>query len=92
MRVLNKRTDRIPTGAVYVGRPSIFGNPFPLTKRTTRAAVIVKHRAWFLERASRDLVFIAALRKLQEATALVCFCAPDPCHADVIAEWVETHR
>ena len=26
-RVLNKRTDKIPSDAVYVGRPSKWGNP-----------------------------------------------------------------
>ncbi len=31
-RVLNKRTDTIPPSAVYVGRPSKWGNPYIIGK------------------------------------------------------------
>lgn len=90
--VLNRKTDTIPKGAVYVGRPSSFGNPFPIRGANTREVVIEKYRRWFEYKATRDLVFMAALRKLRTATALVCFCRPLACHGTVIAEWLEKDR
>lgn len=90
--VLNRRTDKIPKGAVSVSRPSIFGNPFPIRGNNTREVVIGKYRKWFEEKAKNDLVFMAALRKLKSATALVCWCAPERCHAEVIVEWLENHK
>jgi hypothetical protein len=37
-RIQRKRTKgwKIPEGAVYVGRPTIYGNPFHLTLRARR--------------------------------------------------------
>jgi hypothetical protein len=89
--VLNKKTDVIPKGAVYIGRPSPFGNPFPIRGANTRDVVVDKFKWYFLRRAKEDLVFRGAIKMLkQEATALVCFCAPLKCHGDVIAEYLET--
>ena len=47
-RVLNRRTDTIPPGAVYVGRPSKWGNPFTHLSGTTLAQFRVKtvRRRW----------------------------------------------
>ncbi|NIQ80601.1 MAG: DUF4326 domain-containing protein [Anaerolineae bacterium] len=86
VKVLNKKKDKIPKGAVYVGRPSIYGNPFPLRKGRSREEVIEKFRLYFEERAKSDLVFMAALKKIVDAPTLVCFCAPERCHAEVIRD------
>jgi hypothetical protein len=41
-----RRADRrVPDGAVYVGRPTIFSNPFP-AKRFGHARSILLHRRW----------------------------------------------
>ena len=91
--VLNKKVDKIPKGAVYIGRPSPFGNPFPIKGANTREVVIEKFRKYFLHRAGDDRVFMAALKNLKrDATALVCFCSPLPCHGGVIAEYLETMK
>ena len=91
--VLNKKSDVIPKGAVYIGRPSPFGNPFPIKGVNTREVVIEKFRKYFLHRAGDDRVFMGALRMLRkEATALVCFCSPLKCHGDVIAEYLKTMK
>jgi hypothetical protein len=89
IQVLNKKLDKVPKGAVYIGRPSIYGNPYPLRGKATRDEVIRKFKWYFLRRVETDLVFMAAVRKLKTATALVCFCAPEACHGDVIAEYVD---
>ena len=39
-KVLNKRVDGMPPAAVYIGRPSIWGNPFVIGKDGSRDAVI----------------------------------------------------
>ncbi len=78
--VLNKRTHGVPTGAVYIGRGSPWGNPFVIGRDGDRAAVIAKYRAWMdaqpelVDRARREL----------GGKDLVCFCAPLPCHGDFL--------
>jgi len=89
IQVLNKKSDVIPKGAVYIGRPSVFGNPFPVTKKQVRHIAVEKFRVYFAERSKNDRVFMAALQKLKTATALVCFCKPEACHGDIIAEYLE---
>lgn len=79
-RVLNKRHDGVPPGAVYVGRPTKWGNPFGLADGT-REDVIARFREHLL--GSPDL--LAALPELR-GRDLVCWCAPLPCHADVLLE------
>jgi len=89
MKILNKRRDPIPEGAVYVGRPSPFGNPFVIGKDGTREEVVGKYRRRFEELTQTDPEFVLELEKLRSATGLVCWCAPLGCHASVIAEYLE---
>ena len=91
MKVLNKRTDPIPEGAAYVGRPSIFGNPFVIGKDGSRKEVVEKYRRRF-EEMLNDPGFVLALEGLRSATALVCWCAPLECHVSVIVEYLERTR
>jgi hypothetical protein len=81
-KVLNKRTDKIPADAVYVGRPSKWGNPFVIGRDGSRNEVIRLYRAHILA-----MVKIGSL-DLTELTGkdLVCWCSPLPCHADVLLE------
>jgi len=79
-RVLNKRTDKIPSDAIYVGRPSKWGNPFKIGRDGNRKEVIEKYRRW--------IEHVDFLEDISELTGkdLVCWCAPLPCHADVLLE------
>ena len=67
---------------VYIGRPSVWGNPFVIGRDGDRAEVIAKYRAWLLarphlvERAKREL----------KGKVLGCWCSPQACHGDVLAE------
>lgn len=85
-RVLNRRTDTIPEDAIYVGRPSKWGNPYhvgaraPGGKRWTREQVIAAY-----ERLLRDTGLIKDIGELR-GHDLVCWCAPLACHADVLLE------
>jgi hypothetical protein len=82
MRVYNKSHERPPASAVYVGRPTKWGNPFVIGKHGTRAEVIAKYKEYLKSRP--DL--IEAARKELRGKDLVCWCAPCACHADVLME------
>lgn len=87
--VLNKRTDKIPPGAVLVDRTTKWGNifkigqPHPRTgKPMTRKDVIAEYADWL------DGMVFNGLLDLGELTGkdLVGWCAPLPCHADILLE------
>ena len=82
-RIQRKRSKgwRMPGNAVYVGRPSIWGNPF---------STAAEFREWL----SGDLIAIeleerrkTILKRIQELRGkdLACWCSPGRvCHADVL--------
>lgn len=78
-KVLNKRVCGQCPGAVYVGRGSKWGNPFVIGRDGDRATVIARYERWL--RGQHHL-----LRALDELKAkdLICFCAPQACHADLL--------
>lgn len=80
--VLNRKHHGVPQGAVYVGRPSRWGNPFHIGPDGDRAEVIAKYRAHL----DRNPELKALVREELEGRDLVCWCAPEPCHADVLLE------
>lgn len=86
-RVLNKHHHGMPDDAVYIGRGSKWGNPFRIGPDGDRAAVIARHEAWL--RDQHDL-----LRALDELRGrdLVCFCAPLPCHGDLLLRLANADR
>jgi len=83
-KVLNKKTDNVPPDAVYVGRPSKWGNPFIIGWDGTREEVIAKYVEYLMgtEHTTGLLLDIHELK----GKDLVCFCAPLPCHADILLE------
>jgi hypothetical protein len=86
--ILNERTDKIPPDAIYVGRPSPFGNPFVIGRDGDRLTVIRLYREWLAEKMLKDPAFAAEVHSLA-GRDLVCWCSPAPCHADVLAEVAE---
>jgi hypothetical protein len=70
---------------VYVGRGSKWGNPFEIGRDRTRDEVIEKYRAWIVTQPR----LMAALPELR-GKHLVCWCAPERCHAEVLLELVAT--
>ncbi len=67
---------------VYIGRPGPWGNPFFVGRDGTREVVIMLYRKWLIE---RRLDLLARLHELR-GKRLGCYCAPLPCHGDVLAE------
>jgi hypothetical protein len=64
---------------VYIGRPSKWGNPFPVVEHTREGAIEL-YEEWLLN----NPVLLAALLELK-GKILGCWCAPKPCHGDVLA-------
>lgn len=82
-RVLNaKEVGKHPPNSVYVGRPCKWGNPFTIGKDGTREEVVAKYREYIL--GSKLMDHLHELR----GKDLVCWCSPEGCHADVLAELV----
>lgn len=88
VRVQRRRSRgwRMPAGAVYVGRPGQWGNPFPVAEHGPTAAVVL-YRAWLLEHPA----LLAAARAELAGRSLACWCpAGAPCHADVLLDLANT--
>ena len=66
--------------AEYIGRGSMWGNPFVIGKDGTREEVIEKFEKYAEERLAKEPEWLAPL----QGKDVVCFCAPLPCHGDVI--------
>lgn len=82
MPVVLKRQGEIPLNAVYVGRPSQWGNPFKIDRFNSRAVVLEKYRDWLDDHIALGRLDPQELR----GKDLVCWCAPQPCHADRLLE------
>lgn len=80
-RVLNKHRDEIPADAVYIGRPSIWGNPFKVGRDGGRGDCVLLHREWIVAQPG----LMARIGRLR-GKDLVCFCAPAACHGDILLE------
>jgi hypothetical protein len=84
-RIQRKRTKgwRMPEGAVYVGRPSFYGNPFVVGKDGDVAECLRRYRIYVMTGIIFEPEQYAELR----GKDLACWCALDvPCHADVLLE------
>lgn len=68
-RIQRKRTKgwRNPEGSVYVGRPTVFGNPFKVKIFGRRKAVSL-YRGWILKRISQGRI-IKIFEEHEELTA-----------------------
>lgn len=69
---------------VYIGRGSLWGNPFIIGKDGSREDVIRKYHEYFVNNA-------ALTRRVGElkGKTLVCFCAPKACHGDVLKHYAD---
>lgn len=85
MAVLNKHKSGIPAGAVYIGRGTMWGNPFVMGRDGDRDSVCEQHAVRL-----RHQVLTGEVSKQQLAALhgkdLVCFCAPLRCHGDTLVK------
>lgn len=90
-KVYNRHHRDAPSGAVFVGRPTRWGNPFrigdvdPWTgEEMGRGDAVAAYRRWIM--APQQAGLRAAIRRELRGKSLVCFCAPRACHADTLLE------
>lgn len=67
---------------IYIGRPSVWGNPFVIGRDGSRAEVLEKYRSWISKQSELQE---RAKRELRDKT-LGCWCSPKTCHGDILAE------
>lgn len=74
---------RMPNAAVYVGRPTMFGNPYRVGVNGSAADCVRLYRdSLKVQRAFRKVI-----RRKLRGKHLACWCRLDqPCHADVLLE------
>lgn len=90
--------------AIYIGRAnrihsrreSWLANPYALGPDMTRERAIKLYRIWLWQHIQegrrsvyRELERIARLAKSDEEVLLLCYCAPKPCHGDVVKAAIE---
>ena len=87
----------VPAGysPVYVGRPSVLGNPYVMQTEADRAEVIARFTTYLSEAMQEHTEQASAVWALAERVragerlALQCWCAPKACHGDVIRREIE---
>lgn len=77
-KVLNKKHNA--TEGVYIGRPSIWGNPYEIGRDGNRREVLARYEIY--------LELHSELREKAKAELkgkdLICWCAPLACHGDIL--------
>lgn len=92
-QILNRAYHYLPKGHTYIGRGSMWGNPFVIGRDGTRDEVIEKYTNYFVSNLplifeTFDLRVGAGTYSLQNPhrLLLVCYCAPNKCHGEVVAK------
>lgn len=84
--VVNKKKDNYD---VYIGRGSKYGNPYIIGEDGSRDIVIRKYKEYFYENLASCEFTDKELYKLKNKR-LGCFCKPENCHGDIIADYVDS--
>lgn len=99
MKIVNVRhyggvSQATAVGVVYCGRPSPLGNPYSHRKGTaawfivpTIEQAILSYASWLRKRVEGgDPSVIQVFERLTEDSVLGCWCAPGPCHGQIIEQ------
>jgi hypothetical protein len=79
-KVYNKHHGDAPSDAVYVGRGSVWGNPYPITASVSREKSLSMYETYLKKHPK----FVEKIKKELNGKDLVCFCVPKVCHADIL--------
>jgi hypothetical protein len=86
-KVLNRRKHRLLCDckdrcakAVYIGRPSKWGNPYEIGRDGDRDHVIMRYKEYLKKHPE----LIEAAKRELKGKSLLCWCAPQRCHGDVL--------
>jgi hypothetical protein len=77
-----KGKKHLRNGAVFIGHPSIWANPYAIGRDGTREEVIAKYRRM----VEANPAMIQEIKRELRGKDLVCYCAPLACHGDVLLE------
>lgn len=69
-------------GAIYIGRPSEWGNPFVVGKHGDRDQVLDD----YVEHLHANPEFVDRVRRRLAGCDLICWCAPDACHGHILRD------
>jgi hypothetical protein len=98
MRIQRRRSKgwRMPAGAIYVGRPTKWGNPFRIGAPNADDCMVCGSREEAVSKYRSEIttfhggfvgVDAEAIRRELRGKDLACWCPLDqPCHADVLLE------
>lgn len=80
--VIHVKDRTYASNEVYIGRPSIWGNPFKIGKNATREQVIKLYEEYLKKHP-------ALMKQLPDLVdkVLVCWCKPEACHGDILAKY-----
>jgi hypothetical protein len=90
LRVQRRRTKgwEMPDGAIYVGRPTMFGNPFDDAEDFESWLMLNAEQKALGLHCNEEVAAMLDVLPLLKGKQLACWCSLDkPCHADVLAEW-----
>ena len=78
----------MPTDTIYVGRPSVWGNPYVVGAQLLSGETLSEKKAVALYRQHvLDVFDLQTIRSRLGGRNLACWCPLDrPCHADVLLE------
>jgi hypothetical protein len=89
-RVVRRRTKdwKMPPNTTYVGRPTVWGNPFVVGSELIGGGTLTAEKAVALYRQyAYDTFNLRDLRACLRGKNLACWCPLHrPCHADVLLE------
>ena len=77
---------------VYIGRPSKWGNPFPIGPNNSRNEVIAKCDLWLdglIEAPNGEIPPTEEEIEFLRGKRLGCYCKPKPCHGDLYVKRLE---
>lgn len=94
IQVIHKKHAQGGKGYVYIGRPSVLGNPYVIGQHGNRAQVIALYEQWLRgklaeEGSNPQKREIERIKSLGVDIYLGCWCSPQRCHGDVIKKILE---
>ncbi len=84
---INKEPVDIYIGRAGRGEDGYFGNPFRIGHGISREDAVKRFQRYFADRIEKDSEFKRRILALK-GKRLGCFCKPQACHGDVIADWL----
>lgn len=103
--VVNKYKHSSTDNDFYIGRGSVFGNPYSHKEGTlakfvvtTRDIAIESYRDYIIDKLYTDksilesFLQILKLHRSGEQVYLVCYCKPKSCHGDILKDLLEDEK